>query len=325
MRSVILTIGDMDAGSTKYRVAQYLPFLEARGFSAEIIQRSAISGAMLGKLSDVGLLWNQKCLFDSSLARKAIRSSRRVLFDFDDAIYTRHGKSYDLVTRFRVERRLRTWLEKADTVTVANGVLADYARQFTSNVQVIPMALDLESWSPRPHDSDRFNIGWAGSPVNLKYLESIQGALGVVLGNNRAARLMVFSGRTPALQCPFEYYPYRPGQEIDFIRRLDIGLLPLPPEEYTRGKSPIKAIQYLACGVPVVGNIMGATKEILLPENSIGAEDEQDWVGALEALIKNRDRARAMGSAGRRHVEEFHDVKKWLPKMFSLVETENGG
>jgi len=61
------------------------------------------------------------------------------------------------------------------------------------------------------------------------------------------------------------------------MQSLDIGLLPLNDDEYSRGKSPIKAIQYLACGIPVVGNIFGGASEILNAENSIAVNSDQEW------------------------------------------------
>jgi glycosyltransferase involved in cell wall biosynthesis len=103
------------------------------------------------------------------------------------------------------------------------------------------------------------------------------------------------------------------------VQDLDIGLLPLANEEYSRGKSPIKAIQYLACGVPVVGNVIGATGEILNEKNSIAVSKEDEWIRGLEKLITNRNLVRSMGRAGCEQVRKNHNVKLAAERFFSIL------
>jgi glycosyltransferase involved in cell wall biosynthesis len=171
------------------------------------------------------------------------------------------------------------------------------------------MGVDTSQWRPLAGPPDEtVRIGWSGSPVNLKYLEALDPALMKLRARNPAFTLMVYSGQRPTLECPFEYHRFEPGTEPRFVQRLDIGLLPLKDEEYLRGKSPIKAIQYLACGVPVVGNVVGATAEILKSDWSVAISSEDDWVQALDDLIRDRARAGKMGAAGRRFVEQEHDT-----------------
>jgi glycosyltransferase involved in cell wall biosynthesis len=170
-------------------------------------------------------------------------------------------------------------------------------------------------------------MGWAGSPGNLVYLERISGPLKAVLTRHPHTRLLVFSGGRPRLPFPFEHHPYRPGAEPEFIRRLDIGLLPLAEEEHARGKSPIKALQYLACAIPVVGNAVGATTEILNTENSVRVRTQEEWIEGLGALIGNRERIRRMGLAGRRLVEARHGVDRCGELLLSTIlgEEADGG
>lgn len=312
---------DLQKGSTKYRLAQYMEFLHDRGTEVEYVRKDAIDGSVLARATEADVLFNQKCLFRYTTAKKLLAGSRRAIFDFDDAIYTRPGKSYWLFTRLRVHRRLHFWLRKSNAVTVSNHVLASYARKYSNQVEVIPMALDLDEWSPRePKARDTIAIGWAGAPVNVNLIESLEGVLSHVSRKYPQVKIRIFSGQRPRLGCPFEHVLFRPGREPDFVRDLDIGLLPLLDDEYARGKSPIKAIQYLACGVPVVGNVIGATQEILQPQNSIAVETEKQWAAALESLIQDPERMGAMGEAGRRHVERYHD-RKVLGERFHQILT----
>jgi glycosyltransferase involved in cell wall biosynthesis len=310
MKILCLTVGDGSAGSTKFRIVQYESYLRERGIELDFVRKSDISPSLIDSIASADVLYNQKCLFSLKHARQIARVARSIIFDFDDAIWTRPGKPYGLLTRRRVLKRLHYWLERADFVCPANRLLADYARNHSKNVQVIPMALDLSDWTPLPdsRDPDSICIGWSGAPVNLKYLEMIDGPLSRILDRYPNVKLRVFSGQRPLLSCPFDYVPFEDGAEPAFVQSLDIGLLPSEDNEYQRGKSPIKSIQYLSCGVPVVGRIEGATSEILNHENSIAVEGSSDWETALVRLIEDPDLRVQMGQAGRQHVMRHHDV-----------------
>jgi hypothetical protein len=320
MHILAIVSRDLEKGSTKYRLAQYLDFLAARGVSVEFVRRGEIDASTLEKARRADLLFNQKCLINCSLAKPLIAASRRVVFDFDDAIYTRPGKPFSLLTQWKVRRRFHLWLCRADVVTTANEFLAGYARRHSAAVEVVPMALDLKNWHPAPSGQrEQVVIGWAGAPVNIPLLERLDGVLSSLFGKSSSVKLAVFSGQKPRLSCPFEYHPFRPGGESEFVRKLDIGLLPLADEEYARGKSPIKAIQYLASGVPVVGNVLGATGEILNAGNSIAVSTEIEWRQALEKLIVDRALARQLGRSGRLQIEKTHDFGKVAERLYQLL------
>lgn len=320
MHILAIVSRDLEKGSTKYRLAQYLDFLAENGVSVEFVRRNEIDGTTLESARRADLLFNQKCLINLRLAKKLMAASRRVLFDYDDAIYTRPGKAFSLLTQLKVQRRFHYWLRHADVVTTPNEFLARYAGQHGGSVKIIPMALDLKVWRPAPEKtSEKITIGWAGAPVNVHLLERLDSMLSSLLTRFPNAKLAVFSGQRPRLSCPFEYFPFEPGAEPGFVRSLDIGLLPLVNEEYSHGKSPIKALQYLASGIPVVGNVVGATAEILNKSNSIAVHSDEDWSTALETLIQDPGLVREMGRAGRHQVEKnnsYSDVAAQLLNIF---------
>jgi len=308
---LVLTIisRDLEKGSTKYRLVQYLEFLKKNGVDIDFIKRDAIDASTVRTVGRYDAVFNQKCLLRNSLARNLINNSRRTIFDFDDSIYTRPGKPYAFLTRFRVQKRLRLWLHRADLVTTSSRYLAGYARKYTRFVEIIPMALDLKEWGPRKRKKDdTIRIGWAGSPVNIPLIEKLDPVLISLMKRFPFVKMAIFSGQKPRLKTPFEHHPFHPGGEPEFIRALDIGLLPLNDDEHSRGKSPIKGIQYLACGIPVVGNIIGATSEIMNRENSLSVSSDEEWLQALETLITNRELAEKMGRAGRQFAESNHDA-----------------
>ncbi len=320
MKVLAIISRDLEKGSTKYRLTQYLDLLYQRNLTVKFVRRKAVNAEVVNNASKFDLVFNQKCLFKYSIARKLLKNSKRTLFDFDDAIYTRPDPPRSFITNHRVKRRLHLWLKKAHIVTTPNQYLADYARKFSRSVNIVPMALDMEIWKPADSNTGgTTTIGWAGAPVNVPLIEKLNAVLTSLLKKFPAVKLAIFSGKRPNLSCNFEYHPYRPGREAEFVRSLDVGLLPLSDDEHAKGKSPIKALQYLACGIPVVGNVIGATAEILNNQNSIAVTNELDWARALEALILNREVAKTLGRNGREQVKTTHNIKIVAKDLYHIL------
>lgn len=310
MKALVIFSGDFDKASTKYRIAQYTDYMRANGVVMDFVRRTEIDKQILKSLPEYDVVHNQRSLINTALSRKIIRNSKRIIFDFDDAIYTRPGEPHLWLTTLRINRRMRLWLKSADVVTTANNFLAYYARKYSSNVEVIPNAVDLNTWKPKAKSSaNGLVIGWVGAPVNVPNIERLDHILREFLRRHPSSKVAVYSGKKPRLTCPFDYYPFKSGQEPQFVQSIDIGLLPLPDEEFSKGKSPIKAIQYLASGVPVVGNFVGATLEILNEQNGIAVHSDEDWIDALESLVTDRKKLYAMSKAARKFAEQNHDTR----------------
>ena len=290
MRIACLPIGDLQTPSTWYRIGQYVPFFKSQGITLDFCKEG-------DSLDSYDLIINQKNLFPPSRWRSIIRH-KKMVFDFDDAIWTRPIKPYSFLTQWRVNKRLKFWLQNSQQTFVANQYLANYAKKHSGSVTVLPMSLDLDLWKPGVQEEGL--IGWCGAPHNFHYLESMQEELLELKSNFPQVRFAVYSGKKPALKIPFEYVPFQKGSEHLFVQRLQIGLLPLDNDPYSCGKSPIKALQYMACGVPIVSNGQGATVELLQGINASSCQE----------LLQDLNKRAALSKAGRALVEKNHDQKK---------------
>lgn len=321
---LVITFGKLSYPSTHYRIGQFLPAI-GEYFTVRTISKADVAGQWFGQpLGDPApsLLLNQKSLFGWWTDRQLRRSGMPRLFDFDDAIWTRHPKPYTGLSALKVRQRFRRAIEGHDLILTPNEFLAGYARQFNSRVEVIPMSLDTTQWCPQPRRNDGvFRIGWAGHPMAHGHLRKIAPLLKPLLAAHPDIRLSVYSGKRPELDLPFDYVPWQAGHEHEFTAGLDVGLLPLDRSEFNAGKSPIKAIQYLACGVPIVGNLFGAGAEIGDASNSLAVEQESDWAAQLERLYRDRDRCRAMGSAGREKALRQHSLQTNTPRHVDALRS----
>ena len=74
--------------------------------------------------------------------------------------------------------------------------------------------------------------------------------------------------------------------EIKDLSKIDIGLYPVYDDKWSIGKSGLKALQYMALGIPPICSNVGTNKDIINnSQNGFLANDENDWFEYLLKLI----------------------------------------
>lgn len=234
---------------------------------------------------------------------------RPIVFDIDDAVW--------LAPPFGTS--VRKIARRSDVVMAGNNYIADWFAPWCRDVRVVPTAVDTERYRPRPDEhtgqTGPFRIGWIGTSANLRYLEAIESPLDRFLSDHRDSELLVMADKPPAFQhLPgdrIRFLPWSENAEVDAFQQLDVGLMPLPNEEWTRGKCSYKMLQYMACGIPVAVSPVGMNVEILaLGQAGLTCSGNGEWYEALSLLYANRERAHAYGIEGRRIVERNFSRKQ---------------
>jgi glycosyltransferase involved in cell wall biosynthesis len=107
---------------------------------------------------------------------------------------------------------------------------------------------------------------------------------------------------------------------VSLIRQFDIGIMPLPDTPFERGKCGYKLIQYMACGLPVVASPVGVNVELVPSNVGYLARTQEDWVEAIESLVKDVHMRNRLGSEGRRRVEELFCLQVQGPRFVQMLK-----
>jgi glycosyltransferase involved in cell wall biosynthesis len=92
---------------------------------------------------------------------------------------------------------------------------------------------------------------------------------------------------------------------------MDIGLMPLSDDPWTRGKCGLKALQYMACGIPTVCSSVGVASQIISDGiNGFLPKNAEEWIHVLRELIRFPEKTTAIGIAGRNKIEEKYNIRK---------------
>ena len=243
--------------------------------------------------------WLQRELLPGYLTLERILKLPLV-FDVDDAIW---------LSRTYVAERVAKIAARATTIFAGNICIAEWFSPFNNNIVVIPTAVDINRFYPLECvHRESFTVGWIGVSANLRYIEEIAPALIAFLKQHDDVVLFVVADQAPklpiALGRQFRYLAWSEFVEAEAIQNMDVGIMPLSDNEWTRGKCSFKMLQYMACGIPVVVSPVGMNATVLgLGNIGFGASTIDEWVDALNYLYQNRTAGRQMGNKGREIVE----------------------
>ena len=99
--------------------------------------------------------------------------------------------------------------------------------------------------------------------------------------------------------------PWSSEIEIDTLASFDIGIMPLPNDEWVKGKCGLKGLSYMSLEVPTIMSAVGINTEIITDGiNGYLANTDEEWVNKISQLIDSFELRRRLGIAGRKTVEE---------------------
>jgi glycosyltransferase involved in cell wall biosynthesis len=241
----------------------------------------------------------------SWLERLARRLAKRIVYDIEDNLLTDEGAPRGLRQRLKGRGKARFLLERADHVLTASPFMVDRYRAINEAgaVTLIYPSVDTDTFRPRetPSREGRPVIGWTGTFSSRAYLDLLVPVLQelarrvdytlIVIGN--------FAYDLPGVD--LEVLTWSPEEEVAQMQRLDIGLYPLPDDDWVLGKAGLKVIQYMAFGLPSVSSAIGtATRQVTDGVDGFLVTSDDEWLQVLECLCRDADLRRRIGEAGRR-------------------------
>jgi glycosyltransferase involved in cell wall biosynthesis len=110
--------------------------------------------------------------------------------------------------------------------------------------------------------------------------------------------------------------------EVADILDMDIGIMPMPDDSWSRGKCGLKAIQYMAAGIPVVCAAIGANVDIVRDGvDGYCAVKASDWEASLGELCGSAELRQSMGTAARQRVASAYSLDAAVPVMLDCISS----
>lgn len=253
---------------------------------------------------------------------------KKIIFDFDDAIWLTDKKNESTIERtLKWRSKVKNICKWSHRISCSNQYLKAYAAAFHDNVICLPTTVDTELiHNPDIRQASAkipgITIGWTGSHSTLKYLALVEEVISGILLAHSAVNFLVICDRKPTLSIPgFQFLAWNLETEAEDLLNIDIGVMPLPDDDWTRGKAGFKCIQYMALRIPVVASNVGENIRLVEPNiNGFLANDASQWRQALEKLIADKHLRESLGMNGRRKVQQRYSVAANTSVFLSLFK-----
>jgi len=352
MKILFLVPYPTEGPSNRFRVEQYLPYLNKAGYRYSLSPfwtRKAYSilynnGAYFRKLFyffvgtfrrivDILTISGYDIVF---IHREAYpigppffewlthRFKKPIIFDFDDAIFLQNYNPVNKIYRFfKFPSKIKYIIKMSSAVIVANNFLKEYAEKYNKSVFIIPTSIDTSKFTIAKRNNRQVTIGWIGSQTASSYLEIIFGAMQKL--SEEYDFILKIIGADKNISIPgveIENKKWSLKNEIEDFQSIDIGIYPLPDSLWARGKSAFKAIQYMSMGIPVVASPVGMNREVI--QNGVNgflANSDEEWIDKISLLIENKDLRAKIGLTGRKAVEEKFSLKVNAPKFLEIIKS----
>jgi len=332
MRIAFLTTR-FEKPSFRFRVQQFLPYLREH---AVICERFTIPAAPPRRWR---LFWGLRYYDIVFLQKKMLRrcdrlilraSARRLIYDVDDAIMYRYLGPRPSLSVAR-KRRFRAMVRMSDLVLAGNDFLCHWAANYTARVICFRTVVDTELYTPGPRERhEPLVIGWSGSASTNHYLSIVLPAL------DRLAQRYPFTLRLisdtregiPLDACRalrIECAPWDSATELRDFRAFDIGLMPLPDNEWAYGKCALKGLLYMACGVPAVCSPVGAATTIITEgETGFLAASDEEWYRKIERLLNDATLRQHIAEKARALVVSRYSLATHAPQLLRILRKLSG-
>jgi len=347
-----------EGAGCRFRIAQFIPYLESVGvevtlsslfttdffrlvykpgrYARKAVTFAALSAKRLGSLRglrrfDVVFIYREMFPIGPAIVERLIAARGRppIVFDFDDAIFLPSVSDANrLIGVLKRPQKVAAIIRSSDHVIAGNEYLAAYARRFSGAVTTIPTSVDTDRFVPAaprpvrnaPGGSDPI-VGWIGSPTTSGYIRNLAPVL------RRVRERQPFTLRVSGAGEPFaidgvriEFEPWSLGREVELFNTCDVGVYPLADDEWSKGKCGFKALEFMACGVPVVAAAVGVNREIVEDgQNGFLAATEDEWVDKLARLLADAALRRRFAEAGRRTVEDRYSLRVNAPRLAETI------
>jgi glycosyltransferase involved in cell wall biosynthesis len=347
-----------EGAGCRFRIAQFIPYLASVGidvtldslftpeffrlvykpghYARKAVTFAALSLKRLDSLRDSSrydliLVYREIFPIGPAFVERLLAARRRppIVFDFDDAIFLPSVSDANrLIATLKQPQKVASIIRHSDHVITGNEYLSDYARRFNPAVTTIPTCVDTDRFVPssdalpvvsaRPRDPV---VGWIGSPTTASYIRGLAGVLRRV--RERHPFVLRVSGAGVPLTIPgvsIDNRPWSLKDEVELFNTCDVGVYPLANDEWSKGKCGFKAIEFMACGVPVIAAAVGVNRTIVQDgTNGFLASTEDEWVDKLSRLLSDADLRRRFAVAGRRTVEEGYSLRVNAPTLAATL------
>ena len=248
---------------------------------------------------------------------------KKFIYDFDDAIWLpNYSDSNARFQKLKAYGKVKKIMKWAHVISAGNQHLLEFAKQYNSNVSIIPTTIDLENVHTLATNQqvEKPVIGWTGTHTTMNYLDELVPIL-KVLEETHDFAFRVISNQAPTFELnSLEFVKWNKDSEIEDLSKINIGVMPLTDTIWAKGKCGFKGLQYMALEIPSIVSPVGVNTSIVEHgKNGFLCNSPEEWKQTLIDLLENEALRIEIGKAGYQTVKKSYSVDANKPNYLNLL------
>jgi len=242
---------------------------------------------------------------------------RKYILNFDDNVWEKYaGKMF-------LSGKYDALVRNAAGVIAANDFLYEKVSELNENVIKIPTVVDLDLYQIETNKFEKFTLVWIGTPVTYMYLEKYAETLRQMTEKYDfellvVARKALENRSIDGVNMRFENWSQE--GEIELLLRSHVGIMPLTDDEFSKGKSAFKLIQYSAAGLALIASPVGENIKVIdNGKTGFLADSPEEWLEVLGKLIDDKNLYSNMANAAHEASKDY-SIQKYFPIFNDFIK-----
>jgi glycosyltransferase involved in cell wall biosynthesis len=264
--------------------------------------------------------------FGSTLFERIVRVlSKELIYDIEDNTTTAVSSNVNsIISPLKNSNKNKFLMKMADYVITSSPTLNKHCLDVNNNkkCKYISSSVNIEKFLPvNAYSNDKkVTIGWTGTFSSKEYLDLLRNALKILSSRCDFKLLIIGNFEYEFQEMDIEVIQWSSESEVEDMQKIDIGIYPLSNDPWVYGKSGLKAIQYMAFGLPTVATNIGTTPKIIEQmKNGLLVNNDKEWIEALEELVENPKLRQTLGQAARKTIVDKYSTDVIKMEYLSII------
>ena len=350
---IIFTRYNNKSASVRYRFLQYKNILESNNFTFRLSplfdNKFFLNKVILNKLNFFSVFYSyiKRFIILLSIDKNSlvlihlelfpylpcfgerILNIRKIktIIDLDDAIYLQYKDNKNYFVNFFLANKFSKMFKLDNIIFSGNEYNKKKSIELGSKkVYILPTVIPVKKYKKLSFlkKQDNFTIVWIGSPSTAIYLIEIYDALYELCNYHNIKLRLIGAGEISLPGIQYESFRWDESTEIKLISECHLGIMPLPNNNWAKGKCGFKLIQYMACRLPSIASPVGVNNDIIDHNiNGYLANNKKEWEKHILDLKDDKLKFNKFSEEAYNKVLKKYSYESWNKFFLSTIINES--
>jgi L-malate glycosyltransferase len=291
--------------------------LMLKAFSKELTQILTL------KKPDLIFIYREAALFGPAIIEKIVRRwNIPIVYDIDEPLFVPYiSPTNGVLNKLKFFSKVDKLMEMSDYIFTVNQSIKTYASKFNEKVEIVPMTVDLDRYSPAKNTTGLENksiIAWVGTFTNQPNINPIIPALREVYKTHDFEFRIIADEKMEIEGIKTNFIPWSYDIEVPKLQEATIGIAPVMDSVWTPYKFFFKTVQYMSLGLPVIATAVGSNLDIIKDgENGFLVKTNEEWAEKIRILLDDEALRKKMGAKARETAITYFNIED----QYNFVES----